>query len=136
MKKDLGKFIFLVIGGLIILGTSLYMWPSYLVYKAEKEGEAELKRANYNRMIVLTEAKAADSASIYKAAADTNRAHGIAISNQIIGHSLKDNPLYLQWLWIEQLDKANTIYIPTESNMPILEAGRRFQKQLFTDSTK
>lgn len=124
MKRDFFKLLYICIAGLILIISALYLWPSYLVYQAEKQGQAELARANYNRKIMITEAKAKDSASIYYAAADTNRAHGIAISNRIIGRSLQDNPLYLQWLWIEQLEKANTIYIPTEGNFPITEAGR------------
>lgn len=55
--------------------------------------------------------------------------NGIAASNKIIGESLKDNPEYLQWLWIDQIEHANTIYVPTEANLPILEANRLKLKQ-------
>lgn len=67
-----------------------------------------------------------ESAS-YEAAADTIRAHGIAASNRIIGRSLEGNPAYLQWLFIDQLQKTKdqVIYIPSGvMGMPILEANR------------
>lgn len=58
--------------------------------------------------------------------ADTIRAHGVARSNEIIGRSLKDNPEYLKWLWISEMKETNNqiIYVPTETNLPILEANR------------
>lgn len=57
------------------------------------------------------------------AQADTIRAHGIARSNQIIGQSLTD--AYLHWFWIDNIDKSNNvIYVPTEANLPIMEANR------------
>jgi hypothetical protein len=55
------------------------------------------------------------------AQADTIRAHGIAHSNEIIGHSLRENQEYLQWLFIDNLEKnQNSVYyIPTERGLPI-----------------
>lgn len=48
-------------------------------------------------------------------------------ANEIIGDSLKDNEAYLRWLWIEELSTTQNqvIYVPTESGLPILEAGKR-----------
>lgn len=42
----------------------------------------------------------------------------------LIGASIKDNEGYLRWLWINSLNDGNSerIYIPTEANLPILEA--------------
>ena len=52
------------------------------------------------------------------------RAKGIAESNQIIANSLSEN--YLRYRWIEGLhtNSAQVIYVPTEANLPILEATR------------
>ena len=61
------------------------------------------------------------------AAADVERAKGVAQSNEIIGKSLEKNEAYLKWLYIEAIKEktgAETIYIPTEAGLPILEAGR------------
>lgn len=52
------------------------------------------------------------------------RAQGVAQSNEIIAASISDK--YLRYKWIEGLQfKGNTvIYVPTEANLPIMEAGR------------
>jgi len=101
--------------------------PSYNVYKQTKEGEAILAHAQSSREVAVAEAKAKMESATLLAQADTIRAHGIARSNQIIGQSLTD--AYLHWFWIDNIDKSNNvIYVPTESNMPILEAGRGVQK--------
>ena len=53
------------------------------------------------------------------------RAQGVAKSNEIIAASISDN--YLRYKWIEGLQaKSDTtvIYVPTEANLPIMEAGR------------
>ena len=103
----------------------LYGCPAYRVYSYQKHGEAELKQAESNRQIKMLEAEAIRKSATDLAAADTIRAHGVAKSNQIIGRSLKDNKEYLQWLWIDQIEKANTIYVPTEANLPIMEARNK-----------
>lgn len=52
------------------------------------------------------------------------RAEGISKSNLIIANSLTEN--YLRYKWIEglQSNPNQVIYVPTEANMPILEANR------------
>ena len=53
------------------------------------------------------------------------RAEGAAKSNQIIAASITDT--YLRYRWIEGLrttEGKTVIYVPTETNLPILEAGR------------
>ncbi len=52
------------------------------------------------------------------------RANGVAQSNKIIAGSIDEN--YLRYLWIHGLQKneMQVIYIPTEANLPIMEAGR------------
>lgn len=51
-------------------------------------------------------------------------ARPIAESNRIISNSI--TPEYLKWKFIEALSNsgANVIYVPTEANLPILEAKR------------
>jgi len=51
-----------------------------------------------------------------------------AEANRIIGDSLKDNPRYLQYLYIvclqEGSEKGNrTIYVPTEGGLPVPTLG-------------
>ncbi len=64
------------------------------------------------------------------AMAEVERAKGVAEANQIIGESLKGNESYLRYLWIQglQYGSSEVIYIPTEANLPILEASRKLQK--------
>jgi len=68
-----------------------------------------------------------DSAKLL-ADAEVSRAEGVARANKIIGASLHDNEAYLRYLWIQTLEhgkESNTVvYVPTEANLPVLEAGR------------
>ena len=52
------------------------------------------------------------------------RAQGVARSNEIISGSISEN--YLRYRWIEglQTNQMMVIYVPTEANLPIMEAGR------------
>lgn len=104
--------------------------PTYNVYNARKQGEAILAHAQSSREVAVAEAKAKMESASLLAQADTIRAHGVARSNAIIGASLKNNEEYLHWLWIDGLEnnKNAVFYIATESNLPILEAGRSVKK--------
>jgi hypothetical protein len=48
----------------------------------------------------------------------------VAKSNEIIAGSLSE--AYLRYRWIEglQTNREMVIYVPTEGNLPIMEAGR------------
>lgn len=100
--------------------------PIYKVWEQEQTGKAELARAEFNKQIIVEDAKAErDSASLL-AEAEVERAKGVAEANKIIGSSLKDNEAYLRYLWIQGLQDGSSevIYVPTEANLPILEATR------------
>lgn len=55
---------------------------------------------------------------------DVARARGVAESNKIISDSI--TPEYLKWKFIEALSiaGADVIYVPTEANLPVMEAMR------------
>ena len=116
----------LLILGMIMLG----MWgcPNYSVYQQTLEGKAELAKATQNRQIKVQEAMAKFESAIYDKQSDSTRAVGVSIANHIIGQSLRDNEAYLRWLWITDVAgkdvEKTTVYIPTEANIPIMEAGR------------
>ena len=114
-----------VIGVIVISGFAAY--PKYRVWSATMQGEAEYAQAEQNRRIAVLEAESKLEAAKSLAAAEVERAKGVAEANAIIGQSLKDNESYLRWLWIENLDKGgnSVIYVPTEAGLPILEAGKR-----------
>lgn len=120
-----------VLWGLLVfvlfIGGCMFVYPQYRVWEQSLVGEAELKRAEQNRQITIQEAMAKQEASKSLAAAEVERAKGVAEANMIIGESLKNNESYLRYLWIDSLSEAGqrqVIYIPTEANLPILEATR------------
>lgn len=119
-----GMFCFVIIVGAVwgcFAGGRIYD-----VWAQGKEGEAELARAESNRQIKTLEAKAAMESSKHLADAEIIRARGVAEANKIIGDSLKGNESYLRYLWIQglQTNQMQVVYVPTEANLPILEAGR------------
>lgn len=113
-----------VLIGMITLG----MWgcPQYNVWQRGLAGQAELKQAEWNRQILIREAEAKKDSATMLAAAEVERAKGVAEANTIIGQSLKENEAYLRYLWIQGLQDGSSeiIYVPTEANLPILEASR------------
>ena len=118
-------------GGLIALtvlvGSCAYVKPKYGVWAAEMEGAAQYAQAEQNRKITILEAEAKLESAKSLAAAEVERAKGVAEANRIIGESLKGNEAYLRWQWIQNLENGNNsvIYVPTEAGLPILEAGKR-----------
>jgi len=125
-----------IIALFIVCAALLWGCPQYHVYSARKNGEAILAKAESSRKVAIAEANAKKESASLLAQADTIRAHGVARSNAIIGESLKNNEAYLKWLWIDQMDRTQNqvIYIPTEANMPLLEAGRTINNpNLITD---
>ncbi len=112
---------FSVIG---IVALSLIGGPQYNVWRQSLDGKAELQKAEYTRQVAVLEAQAKMDSASKLAEAEIERAKGVAEANRIIGDSLKDNPRYLQYLYITGLqegsEKGNrTIYVPTEGGTPI-----------------
>lgn len=112
--------------------------PRYNVWEQGLKGQAELRRAQQNRQITIEEAQAANIAAesraeaqvkiaVAQAKSEVERAKGVAEANGIIGKSLQNNESYLRYLWIQGLHDGSSevIYIPTEANLPLLEAGRK-----------
>ncbi len=117
----------LLVGG--ILG-GCYAYPQYNVYSQRMEGQAEFQRAESNRRIRVQEAQASLDAAKLTAEAEIERSRGVAEANKLIADSLGGSEGYLRWRYIEMLEQSagkgrDVIYVPTEANLPILEAGRR-----------
>lgn len=109
----------------VILISFLAGWPRYKVWSQEMKGKAELARAEQNRQIKIEEAKANLEAEKLNAMAEIERAKGAAEAIKIENGSLTER--YIQYLWVRQQSQLNdktVIYIPTETNLPILEANR------------
>lgn len=115
--------LFLLFGG---VGGCMYFMPQYKVYKQRLAGEAELAQANYSKQVAVQEALAKKNSAADLADAEIARARGVATANKIIGDSLKNNPDYLTYLWIDMMKdtKNQVIYVPTEASVPVTEASR------------
>lgn len=107
---------------LVIFGL-FFGLPHYGVWQQEMSGRAEFAKAEQNRRIKIEEAKANLEAERLNAEAEVVRARGAAEAIQIENGSL--TPSYIQYLWVRQqanLNDKTVIYIPTEANLPLLEA--------------
>ena len=116
----------------LMLGIALmFGLPIYGVWKEGKKGEAELRRAEQNKQIRIEEARAQMESSKLLASAEIERAKGVAEANKIIGESLENSEAYLRYLWVQALSEGSgnrqVIYIPTEGQLPLLEASRLLQ---------
>lgn len=106
--------------GIVMIGL-----PKYNVWKAEQSGKAEFAKAEQNRKIKIEEAKANLEAEKLNAQAEIERAKGAAEDIKIENGSI--TPAYIQYLWVRQQSNLNdktVVYIPTETNLPLLEANR------------
>jgi len=110
------------IGALTVLITAGFMvgCPQYHVYAERKAGEAALAHAHSSKLIMVTQADAEREAA-------EKRAQAIAI----VGKASQQFPQYRQQEFIGAFANAlesgkiqQIIYVPTEANIPIIEAGR------------
>lgn len=98
--------------------------PVYNVWKKGKEGEALLREAESSKMIAIEEAKAKQESAKLLAQAEVERAKGVAEANKIIGEGLKGHSEWIMALEHTSAGDGTVIYVPTEANIPIIEAGR------------
>lgn len=121
-----------------ISALSMILMPKYRIYKQDLQGQANLRQQEWEKKILVEQAKAQNESATLnaeatikqetaKAEAEIIRAKGVAEANRIIGQSLKGNEEYLNYLWINNIEKTGSekIYIPTEAGMPILEARNK-----------
>jgi len=125
-RKEMRWAIFAAVIFLIIIIGLFWALPQYRVWQRELAGKASLREAEWSKQIAIEEAKAKKESATLLAEAEVERAKGVAEANQIIGNSLKGNDAYLRYLWIQGLHDGSSeiIYVPTEANLPILEATR------------
>ena len=101
------------------------VWRSQIaIEKAQNYGKAEMAQAEQNRMILIEEAKANLEAQKLNSESEVERAKGMARAIEIENGKLTEQ--YIHYLWVRNIDKMDgeKIYIPTEANLPILEAGK------------
>lgn len=99
----------------------LFAWPQYKVWQQGMVGQAQLSKAQQSKQIAIETAKAElESAKL--------RAEAI----KVMGKAAQEFPEYRQQEFIgafgEALREGNIsqiVYVPTEANIPVLEAGKR-----------
>lgn len=106
---------------LLLVLLLLFGWPHYKVWKQGMDGQAALAEAEQSKMIQVQVAKAElESAKL--------RAEAI----KLVGEAAKDYPEYRKQEFIGAFGEAlrdgriqQIIYVPTEANIPIVEAGKQ-----------
>lgn len=124
-QRQLFLLVLSVAGSVALIALLMYLIPQYRVWQREMAGKAELAQASWNRRIAIEEAQAEKESAKLRAEAEVERAKGAAQAQAIIAETLTEP--YLRYLWIQQVEKGDNkqvIYVPTETGLPILEAGR------------
>lgn len=121
VKKGIAVGMFILVLIVVVVAAGMWGCPKYNVWQKGLAGEATLKQAEQEKQILIEQAKAeVESAKL--------RAEAI----QIMGQAAKEYPEYrlqefmgafADALQSESIHKI--IYVPTEANIPILEAGLR-----------
>jgi regulator of protease activity HflC (stomatin/prohibitin superfamily) len=125
MEKDNAIGLVIVVALIaLVIGAPFVLYPNYNVWAKRKGGEANLAEAESTRRVAVLEAQAKADSAEKLAEAEVKRASGVAEANKIIGASLRDNPEYLQWLYIQNLENGSNngntvIYVPTENGLPV-----------------
>ena len=120
-------FKYVIFGGVVVILAVMFVGgPLYNVYSQYQTGRAELARAESNRQITILESKAKLESAEFLKQSRIIEAQSIAESNRIIGASLKNNPEYLTFLQIQNIqegaEKGNKIYFvaPNQAGLPVL----------------
>lgn len=115
-----GVLIITVVAIVIILGL-MFGLPLYTVWQQEMAGKARLAEATQSRQILIEQARAEKDAAQLQADAI-----------KIMGEAAQKYPEYRTQEFIGAFGEAlksgkinQIIYVPTEANIPILEAGKR-----------
>lgn len=130
-KYGLKATVWSIVGAVVVLALVLVGLPTYNVYSKQMQGRAAYEEAVQNRRIRVLEAQAALDSAKLTAQAEIERAKGANEANRIMAEALGGAENYLRWSYINMLQETagkegrQTIYIPTEAGMPILEAGKR-----------
>ncbi len=125
MDKNVKGIVWTVAAVAVLVIGGAFLLPWYNVWQQEMAGRAEFAKAEQNRKIKIEEAKANLEAEKLNAQAEVERAKGAAEAIRIENGSI--TPTYIQYLWVRQQSNLNdktVIYVPTESNLPILESPR------------
>jgi len=114
-------FIAVVVTGLLVIIGLMFGLPRYTVWQQEMAGKARLAEATQSRQILIEQARAEKDAAVLQAEAI-----------KIMGEAAQKYPEYRKQEFIGAFGEAlkagkinQIIYVPTEANIPILEASKR-----------
>ncbi|TJZ53280.1 hypothetical protein FAZ15_18160 [Sphingobacterium olei] len=114
--------ILVIVSALLIIFGLMFGLPQYSVWQQEMAGKARLAEATQSRQILIEQARAEKEAALLQAEAI-----------KIMGEAAQKYPEYRKQEFIGAFGEAlkqgkinQIIYVPTEANIPVLEAGKRF----------
>lgn len=123
MKNQKGNtnIVLVVVSVIVGFALLLFVWPQYKVWQQGMSGQARLAEAKQSKQIAIETAQAElDSAKL--------RAEAI----KVMGKAAQEYPEYRNQEFIGAFGEAlrdgkiqQIIYVPTEANIPVLEAGKR-----------
>lgn len=115
-----GILVIVVVAIAIIVGL-MFGLPQYTVWQQEMAGKARLAEATQSRQILIEQARAEKEAAVLQAEAI-----------KIMGEAAQKYPEYRKQEFIGAFGEAlkagkisQIIYVPTEANIPLMEAGKR-----------
>ena len=119
-----------VLVAILLLAILIFLPPLLGPWFAERSGLAEFARAEQNRQIIVEQAAADKQAAILRAEAELETSKIRAQAIAVVGEVAKAYPEYRLQEFIGAYAVAletgtidQIIYVPTEANIPILEAG-------------
>lgn len=119
----------LFVVGIIVIIVLMFGLPVYNVWQQEMAGKAEMAKAEQNRKILVEEAKARLEAEKLNAAAEIERARGMAEAMKVENGTLSTT--YNQYLFIRTLEKIadkgslpQIIYVPSQGLTPIMDISK------------
>lgn len=114
-------------GLVVVLAWILFGYPHWRVWASHQRGLADLQMAKNEQQIQIAQAQSRFDAAELNKKASVIEAEAVALQVEAIGKQLTHHDLYLKWQWIKMMEERpenSTIYVPTEANIPILEAFR------------
>ena len=119
----------LVFGGIAmaLVALAMFVFPLWGVWASRLSGQAKLQEANNEQRVQVSQAQARLEAADLNKKAAVIEAEAVAEQINKIGANLQKHDLYLKWQWIKMMEErpdSSVIYVPTETNLPILEATR------------
>ena len=113
----------------VLLLWIIWIYPIYNIWRSRKRGQADLAEEQFEQQIQIATAQGRYNAAELNKKAAIIEAEAVATQITTIGEHLKEHDLYLRWQWIEMMKHRDgeTIYVPTEANLPVLEATRRLE---------